>query len=105
MSASLLIALGFIALSFNTYKWIDSRGIHMNPFFSLKVNFVEWEEIVKVEQVNLEKSGVTKPDHLVFTFQDGSTIEEPLAGNMILAKNYIANELKQRGLTIENVYK
>lgn len=55
MSASLLIALGFIALSFNTYKWIDSRGIHMNPFFSLKVNFVEWEEIVKVEQVNLEK--------------------------------------------------
>ncbi len=105
VSASLLIALGFIALSFNTYKWIDSRGIHMNPFFSLKVNFVEWEEIVKVEQVNLEKSGVTKPDHLVFTFQDGSTMEEPLAGNMILAKNYIANELKQRGLTIENVYK
>ena len=29
---SLLSALGFIALSFNTYKWIDSRGIHMNPF-------------------------------------------------------------------------
>ncbi len=105
VSTSLLIALGFIALSFNTYKWIDSRGIHMNPFFSLKVNFVEWEEIVKVEQVNLEKSGVTKPDHLVFTFQDGSTIEEPLAGNMVLAKNHIANELKQRGLTIENVYK
>lgn len=48
---------------------------------------------------------MTKPDHLVFTFQDGSTMEEPLAGNMILAKNYIANELKQRGLTIENVYK
>ncbi|EFI66549.1 hypothetical protein BFZC1_20243 [Lysinibacillus fusiformis ZC1] len=66
VSASLLIALGFIALSFNTYKWIDSRGIHMNPFFSLKVNFVEWKEIVKVEQVNQEKSGMTKPDHLGF---------------------------------------
>lgn len=51
------------------------------------------------------KSGVTKPDHLVFKFQDGSTIEESLAGNMMLAKNYIANELNQRGLTIENVYK
>ena len=37
--------------------------------FSLKVNFVEWEEIVKVEQVNLEKSGVTKPDHLVLHFK------------------------------------
>jgi len=71
VSASLLIAVGFIALSFNTYKWIDSRGIHMNPLFSLKVNFVEWEEIVKVEQVNLEKSGVTKPDRLAFTLQDG----------------------------------
>lgn len=66
VSASLLIALGFIALSFNTYKWIDSRGIQMNPFFSLKVNFVEWKEIVKVEQVNQEKSGMTKPDHLGF---------------------------------------
>ncbi len=105
VSASLLIALGFIALSFNTYKLIDSNGIYRSQIFSLKADFVGWEEVVKVEQVNLEKSGVTKPDHLVFTFQDGSTIEESLAGNMILAKNYIASELNQRGLTIENVYK
>ncbi|MGG2074845.1 hypothetical protein AB1J28_15985 [Lysinibacillus irui] len=101
---SFLIALIFIALSFNHYKVMDSNGIHMNQFFSLKEDFVAWEEIVKAEQVNVKKDGATKPERLVFTLKDGSTIEEPTSTKLMLAKNFISFELNQRGLTIENVF-
>ncbi|WP_231630188.1 hypothetical protein [Lysinibacillus sp. ZYM-1] len=104
VTAFFLIALGFITLSFNNYKLMDSEGIHVNQLFSLKADLVGWEEIVKVEQVNREKDGVTKPDRLVFTLQNGSTIEEPLTSKMMEAKNLFAVELNQHGITIENVY-
>lgn len=63
-----------------------------------------WKEIVKVEQTNVQKDGVTKPDKLIFTLNDGSTIEQSLTAKLAKAKAFINYELSKSGITIENVY-
>ncbi|MGE7672728.1 hypothetical protein ACQKMV_03935 [Lysinibacillus sp. NPDC094403] len=101
---SFVIAGALIFLCINNYQYIDTKGLHMNHFFSLQEDFTSWEDIVKVEQTIVEKNGVSSPDKLIFTLQDGATIEQSLTGKLSSAKQLINEELSNYGLKIENKY-
>ncbi|KOS62847.1 MULTISPECIES: hypothetical protein [Lysinibacillus] len=104
MGTSFVIAGAFIFLCINNYQYIDTKGIHMNHFFSLQEDYISWEDIVKVEQTIVEKNGVSLPDKLIFTLQDGSTIEQTLTTKLSSVKKFINKELNNYGLKIENKY-
>lgn len=104
MVTSFVIAGALIFLCINNYQYIDTKGFHMNHFFSLQEDFTSWEDIVKVEQTIVEKNGVSSPDKLIFTLQDGATIEQSLTGKLSSAKQFINEELSNYGLKIENKY-
>lgn len=104
IGTSWLLVLLFLFLCINHYQIIDEKGLHTNPLFSLQENVTSWEEIVKAEQTNVQKEGVTKPDKLIFTLTDGTSIEQSLSTKLIKAKPYINLELSKNGVTIENVY-
>lgn len=70
----------------------------------MQEDLTSWEEIIKAEQTNVQKDGVTKPDKLIFTLKDGSTIEQSLTAKLAKAKPFINLELSKNGVTIENVY-
>jgi len=76
----------------------------MNHFFSLQEDYISWEDIVKVEQTIVEKNGVSVPEKLIFSLQDGSIIELSLSGKLSSAKQFINKELSTYGLRIENKY-
>ncbi|MFJ7648393.1 hypothetical protein ACIQ1H_12600 [Lysinibacillus sp. NPDC097279] len=104
VGTSWLLVLVILFLCINHYQIIDEKGLHMNQFFSLQEDSTSWDEIVKVEQINVQKDGVTKPDKLIFTVKDGSSIEQSLSSKLSKAKTYINYELSKQGMTIENVY-
>jgi len=104
VGVSSLLVLVSLVLCINHYEIIDDKGIHINPFFSLQEDVTSWEEIVKVEQTNVQEDGVTKPDKLIFTLTDGTTIEQSLSAKLTKAKPFINLELSKKGLAIENVY-
>jgi len=104
VGTSWLLVLASFILCINHYQIIDEKGLHINPFFSLQEDVTSWEEIVKVEQTNVQKDGMTKPDKLIFTLTDGTTIEQSLSAKLTKAKPFINLELSKKGLAIENVY-
>lgn len=104
VGTSWLLVLLFLFLCINHYQIIDDKGLHMNTFFSVQEDLTSWEEIIKAEQTNVQKDGVTKPDKLIFTLNDGSTIEQSLTAKLAKAKPFITLELSKNGVTIENVY-
>lgn len=104
VGTSWLLVLASFVLCINHYQIIDEKGLHINPFFSLQEDVTSWDDIVKVEQTNVQKDGVTKPDKLIFTLTDGTTIEQSLSAKLTKAKPFINLELSKKGLTIENVY-
>ncbi|WP_431807489.1 hypothetical protein [Lysinibacillus sphaericus] len=104
VGTSWLLVLLFLFLCINHYQIIDEKGLHMNAFFSVQEDLTSWEEIIKAEQTNVQKDGVTKPDKLIFTLHDGSTIEQSLTAKLVKAKPFINLELSKNGVTIENVY-
>lgn len=104
VGTSWLLVLTSFVLCINHYQIIDEKGLHINPFFSLQEDVTSWDDIVKVEQTNVQKDGVTKPDKLIFTLTDGTTIEQSLSAKLTKAKPFINLELSKKGLTIENVY-
>jgi len=104
VGTSWLLVLASFILCINHYQIIDEKGLHINPFFSLQEDVTSWEEIVKVEQTNVQEDGVTKPDKLIFTLTDGTTIEQSLSAKLTKAKPFINLELSKKGLAIENVY-
>ncbi|MFJ6207533.1 hypothetical protein [Lysinibacillus sp. NPDC092081] len=55
MGTSFVIAGALIFLCVNNYQYIDTKGIHMNLFFSLHEDHTSWEDIVKVEQTIVKK--------------------------------------------------
>jgi len=105
VGTSFVMACALIFLCINNYQYIDTKGLHMNHFFSLREENINWEEIVKVEQIIVQKNGVSVPDQLIFTLQDGSTIEQSLTGKLSSAKQFINKELSNYGLKIENKYR
>lgn len=104
VGTSWLLVLLFLFLCINHYQVMDEKGLHMNAFFSVQEDLTSWEEIIKAEQTNVQKDGVTKPDKLIFTLHDGSTIEQSLTAKLVKAKPFINLELSKNGVTIENVY-
>lgn len=104
VGTSWLLVLLFLFLCINHYQIMDEKGLHTNAFFSLQEDLTSWEEIIKAEQTNVQKDGVTKPDKLIFTLHDGSTIEQSLTAKLAKAKPFINLELSKNGVTIENVY-
>lgn len=104
VGTSWLLVLLFLFLCINHYQIMDEKGLHMNAFFSVQEDLTSWEEIIKAEQTNVQKDGVTKPDKLIFTLHDGSTIEQSLTAKLVKAKPFINLELSKNGVTIENVY-
>jgi len=104
VGTSWLIVLLFLFLCINHYQIMDEKGLHTNAFFSVQEDLTSWEEIIKAEQTNVQKDGVTKPDKLIFTLKDGSTIEQSLTAKLAKAKPFINLELSKNGVTIENVY-
>jgi amino acid transporter len=104
VGTSWLLVLAILFLCINHYQIIDEKGLHTNNFFSLQEDSTSWAEIVKVEQTNVQKDGVTKPDKLIFTLNDGTTIEQSLTAKLVIAKAFINYELSKNGITIENVY-
>ncbi len=104
MGASLVLAGACLFLSINNYQFINTKGMHINHFFSLQVDVTSWENIARVEQINVKKNGVTVPDKLIFTLHDGSTIEQPFTSKLRKAKQSISSELGKYGLTIENKF-
>ncbi|WP_409368640.1 hypothetical protein [Lysinibacillus sp. 38-6] len=104
VGTSWLLVLASFVLCINHYQIIDEKGLHINPFFSLQEDVTSWDDIVKVEQTNVQKDGVTKPDKLIFTLTDGTTIEQSLSAKLTKAKPFINLELSKKGLAIENVY-
>ncbi|SKB53900.1 hypothetical protein SAMN06295926_103283 [Lysinibacillus sp. AC-3] len=104
VGTSFIIAGAFIFLCINNYQYIDTKGLHMNHLFSLQEDYISWEDIVKVEQTIVEKNGVSAPEKLIFSLQDGSTIELSLSGKLSSAKQFINKELSTYGLRIENKY-
>jgi len=104
VGTSFVISGAVIFLCINNYQYIDTKGLHMNHFFSLQEDYISWEDIVKVEQTIVEKNGVSVPEKLIFTLQDGSTIEQSLSGKLLSAKQFINKELSAYGLRIENKY-
>ncbi|MFJ7667442.1 hypothetical protein ACIQXI_10050 [Lysinibacillus sp. NPDC097195] len=104
VGTSWLFVLGVLFLCINHYQIIDEKGLHINPFFSLQEDVTSWKEIERVEQVNVQKDGITKPEKLIFTLTDGSTIEQSISTKLTKAKPFINLELSKKGLSIENVY-
>lgn len=104
VGTSWLLVLLFLFLCINHYQIMDEKGLHTNAFFSVQEDLTSWEEIIKAEQTNVQKDGVTKPDKLIFTLHDGSTIEQSLTAKLVKAKPFINLELSKNGVTIENVY-
>ncbi|MDD1501982.1 hypothetical protein PVA17_04260 [Lysinibacillus sp. CNPSo 3705] len=104
VGSSFVLASALIFLCINNYQYIDTKGIHMNYFFSLQEDYTSWEDIVKVEQTILAKNGVSIPEKLIFTLQDGSIIEQSLTEKLSSAKQFINKELSNYGLKIENKY-
>ncbi|GAB0166937.1 alkaline shock response membrane anchor protein AmaP [Lysinibacillus sp. CTST325] len=104
VGSSFVIASALIFLCINNYQYIDTKGIHMNHYFSLQEDYTSWEDIVKVEQTIVEKNGVSLPEKLIFTLQDGSIIEQSLTEKLSSAKQFINKEISNYGLTIENKY-
>lgn len=104
VGTSFIIASALIFLCINNYQYIDTKGLHMNHFFSLREDYISWEDIVKVEQTIVVKNGVSAPEKLIISLQDGSTIELSLSGKLSSAKQFINEELSTYGLRIENKY-
>ncbi|QDQ01941.1 hypothetical protein FOH38_16395 [Lysinibacillus fusiformis] len=104
LGAFLALAGACSFLSINNYQFMDTKGMHMNHFFSLQADVTSWQDIASVEQINVKKNGVTVPDKLIFTLHDGSTIEQPFTSKLRNAKQSIISELGKYGLTIENKF-
>ncbi|WP_456277873.1 hypothetical protein [Bacillus sp. AK128] len=60
------IASYLITLSFHYYIYIDEKGVHVNPIFTIKESFYQWEDVESVTQIN--RGG--RPETIEFTIKN-----------------------------------
>jgi hypothetical protein len=92
-----------IVLSFYHYHYLNDDGIHVNPYFQLKVDHYKWEEVNDVIQQQSVKNGVMYEGSLVFTFNNGKTFYLPVDSEVRLNKKLIYQKLRKQGIEVKRV--